>query len=106
MKKIVNDIEDPRKDIFSALSCGRRIRILEIMKDKEVCGCDLIPILRIDQSAVSRHLSILKRVGLVEFRKQGVNVYYRIANPRIFELLSLASEIIKEREKKLLEKLK
>jgi len=106
VKKMVNDIEDPRKDIFSALSCGRRIRILEMMKNKEVCGCDLIPVLQIDQSAVSRHLSILKRTGLVDSRKQGVNVYYRIANPRIFELLSLASEVIKEREKKLLEKLK
>ncbi len=105
MKKYVKDLEDPRKYIFSALSCGRRIRIIEILKDGEKKASDIIPELGIDQSAVSRHLSILKGAGIIASRKEGVNVIYRIADPDIFKLLDIATEIVRRKEKQVLRKL-
>ena len=90
----VKDIDDPRKEIFAALACGRRLQIIELLKEGEKCASDLIPILDIDQSAVSRHLSILKKAGILTSHKEGVNVYYRIANQKVFDLLSIATEII------------
>ncbi len=105
MKKYVKDLEDPRKYIFSALSCGRRIRIIEILKDGEKKASDIIPELGIDQSAVSRHLSILKSAGIIASRKEGVNVIYRIADREIFKLLDIATEIVRRKEKQVLRKL-
>jgi len=105
MKRDIKDIEDPRKYIFSALSCGRRIRIIEILQDGEKKASDIIPELGIDQSAVSRHLSILKGAGIIASRKEGVNVIYRIADPDIFKLLDLATEIVRRKEKQVLRKL-
>ncbi len=105
MKKYVKDLEDPRKYIFSALSCGRRIRIIEILKEGEKKASDIIPELGIDQSAVSRHLSILKGAGIIASRKEGVNVIYRIADPDIFKLLEIATEIVRRKEKQVLRKL-
>ncbi len=105
MKKYVKDLEDPRKYIFSALSCGRRIRIIEILKEGEKKASEIIPELGIDQSAVSRHLSILKSAGIIASRKEGVNVIYRIADPDIFKLLDIATEIVRRKEKQVLRKL-
>ncbi len=105
MRKYVKDIDDPRKYIFSALSCGRRIKIIEILKDGEKKASDIIPELGIDQSAVSRHLSILKSAGIITSRKQGVNVIYRIADEEIFKILDTATEIVRRKEKQVLRKL-
>ncbi len=104
--KYAKDIDDPRKDIFSALACGRRILILELLKEGEKCACDLIPILGIDQSAVSRHLSILKKAGILKSRKQGVNVYYSVADDRVYDLINIVGDMVRDRNLKLLEKLK
>ncbi len=106
MRKYTKDIADPRKNIFSALSCGRRIRIIEILKDGEKKASEIIPELGIDQSAVSRHLSILKSAGIIKFRKSGVNVIYSIADPDVLKLLDIAKGIVKRREEAVLKKLK
>ncbi len=106
MRKKLKDIDDPRRFIFKALSCGRRIYMLELLKNKEMSGSDLIPVLGIDQSAISRHLSILKQAGLLKSFKKGVNVYYKVEDPAVFDMLEVASSILKKKEKKLLSKLR
>lgn len=52
--------------------------ILEALEDREVCVCDLTGLVGADQSTVSKHLAILKQAGLVEDRKDGVLVYYKL----------------------------
>jgi len=104
--RYIRDIDDPRKEVFKALACGRRISILEILKDGEKCVCDLIPLLNIDQSAVSRHLSILKQAGFLVSWKKGVNVYYKLADPIVLKLLDIASEIVKKRDERDLRRLR
>jgi ArsR family transcriptional regulator len=106
LEEKVVDIEDPREEIFEALAHFRRILILEQLKDGEKCASELIPALGVDQSAVSRHLSILKKSGLIASRKVGVNVYFSIADGRVFKILELATEIARDRNVKILEKLK
>jgi len=105
MRKYTKDIQDPRKYIFSALSCGRRIRIIEILKDGEKKASEIIPELGVDQSAVSRHLSILKSAGVVKSRKSGVNVIYSIADPDVLKLLDIAKAIVRRREEEVLKNL-
>lgn len=55
-----------------------RLLMLEAMEGQERCVCDLTELVGADQSTVSKHLGVLKQAGLVEDRKEGVMVYYRV----------------------------
>ena len=65
--------------LFKALSDETRLRILALLGEGELCVCDLMAILDLPQSTVSRHLATLRNAGLVEDRRQGVWMYYRLA---------------------------
>jgi ArsR family transcriptional regulator len=68
--------------IFKALADPTRVRILGLLAAGEICVCHIHDSLRLPQSLVSRHLAYLRRAGLVEARKEGFWVHYRIAEPR------------------------
>ncbi len=68
---------------FKALSDESRLRILGIiLRSEELCVCDIEYVMKFTQTKVSRHLSYLKNAGLVEDRRQGLWVLYRIAKPQ------------------------
>ncbi len=90
-------VEDPRIHLFAALACNQRIAILKLLREGEKCTCELVPKLRVDISVVSRHLAILKGVGLIVSRKEGVSKYYSVADKRIFNLLDTALDILRGR---------
>ncbi len=64
---------------FKALSDETRLRIISLLSNGELCVCDLIAALDLPQSTVSRHLATLRKAELVEDRRQGIWMYYRIA---------------------------
>jgi ArsR family transcriptional regulator len=66
--------------LFKALADTTRLRILGLLLAGEVCVCHIHESLRIPQPKASRHLSYLKRAGLVAARKQGLWVHYRLAD--------------------------
>lgn len=63
--------------IFKALSDETRLRIMGLLLEGELCVCDLMSILELPQSTVSRHLAYLRTAGLVEGRRDGVWMHYR-----------------------------
>jgi len=63
---------------FKALSEPVRLRILALLTDGEHCVCDLMAVLDLPQSTVSRHLGALRHGGWVEGRRQGLWMYYRL----------------------------
>ncbi len=65
--------------LFKALSDETRLRILALLLAGELCVCDLMAVLEAPQSTVSRHLAYLRNAGLVDDRRQGVWIYYRLA---------------------------
>ncbi|MGE0481717.1 MAG: ArsR/SmtB family transcription factor [Phycisphaerae bacterium] len=69
---------DARARIAKALAHPSRLMILEALEEREVCVCDLTELVGADQSTVSKHLALLKQAGLVEDRKDGVMVYYKL----------------------------
>jgi ArsR family transcriptional regulator len=69
---------DARARIAKALAHPSRLMILEALEGREVCVCDLTDLIGADQSTVSKHLAVLKQAGLVEDRKDGVMVYYKL----------------------------
>jgi len=69
-------------DLFGAFANPLRLRLLNLLQQqKEICVCDLCEILELPQPKVSRHLAILRRVGLVEVRSEGKWKFYALAQP-------------------------
>jgi ArsR family transcriptional regulator len=64
--------------LFKALSDETRLRLLALLGQGELCVCDLMAILDLPQSTVSRHLAYLRHAGLVEDRRQGIWMFYSL----------------------------
>ncbi|MEA5563852.1 metalloregulator ArsR/SmtB family transcription factor [Anabaena sp. UHCC 0399] len=67
---------------FHALSDPIRINVLELLRQRELCVCDLCEALGVSQSKLSFHLKTLKEAGLVNSRQQGRWIYYRLNLPQ------------------------
>ena len=72
----------PVDRMFRAFSDPTRLRILNLLLTGELCVCDIVSTLRIAQPTVSRHLAYLKSAGLVESRRDGLWMHYKLATPR------------------------
>jgi DNA-binding transcriptional ArsR family regulator len=83
-----------KADFFRTLGHPARVRILELLRDGERTVGDLQAALELDSSGTSQHLSVLRRAGLLESRRDGTSVYYRVKDPRTFQLLEVAREIL------------
>ena len=77
MTKHLSEIET----VFKALADATRLRILGLLLTDEVCVCHIHQSLKIPQSKASRHLAYLRRSGLVETRRDGLWIHYRLATP-------------------------
>ena len=70
-------------------------RILEILRDEGECSVGMLQTaLELDSGGTSQHLAALRRIGLVESRRQGTSVFYRVPDERVFELLEAGRAII------------
>jgi len=65
--------------IFKGLADATRLRVLNLLTEGELCGCDIQRLLGVSQANVSRHLAYLNHAGLVEDRREGYRVFYRLA---------------------------
>jgi ArsR family transcriptional regulator len=83
-----------KAEMFRILGHPVRVRILEILRDGERPVRELQDELGLDSGAVSQHLTALRKLGLVEGRRQGTSVYYRIVDSRTLQLLDTARQII------------
>ena len=84
--------------IFKALSNEHRIRILEALRNGELCACEIQVVLDAPQSTVASHLRELKDAGLVNTRRQGKWTYYRIGDTAVLQLLDIADALAEETE--------
>lgn len=66
---------------FQALGDNTRLRLLNLMADQEICVCYLVEILEQGQPKISRHLAYLRNAGIVEARRDGKWMHYRIVMP-------------------------
>ena len=69
---------DEMETLFKALADATRLRILGLLLSGEVCVCDIHETLKIPQPKASRHLAYLRRSGLVETRREGLWIHYRL----------------------------
>ena len=67
--------------LLTALADPTRLRLLNLMNGREVCVCYFVEILKQGQPKISRHLAYLRRAGIVEARREGKWMHYRIERP-------------------------
>lgn len=82
--------------LFSALSDETRLRIYLLLSKEELCVCELVNILDMEQSRISHSLRILKEAGLVDNQREGARIIYS-ANPKMFKsrlIQGLKSELM------------
>ena len=70
-------------DVIKALADENRVRALMALQGRELCVCQIIELLGLAPSTVSKHMAILRQAHLVEARKEGRWMYYRLADQRV-----------------------
>jgi ArsR family transcriptional regulator len=81
------NIYETQSNLFKALSHSTRLAILDILRDGEQCVCHMEATLGLRQAYISQQLMILKQAGLLESRRDGLNLYYRVIKPEVFSVL-------------------
>lgn len=76
--------------IFKSLMHPVRLSILDILRDGEQCVCHMEAILNRRQAYISQHLSVLREAGLVQDRRDGWNIFYRVTQPEIYAIIDSA----------------
>ena len=95
-----------KSTIFNALSDPIRLEILSFLRDGEKCVCEIVPQLNLIQPLVSRHLKILKDVGILRCRKDGTKRIYSIVDPRIHNIVdNLTPELVNVLTKEVLDQM-
>jgi len=86
-----------KAQIIRAVAHPIRLAIVDFLKDGEQCVCDIAAHVRAQRSNVSRHLAVMLRSGVLECRKDGLRVLYRLKTPCIVNFLSCVTSALKER---------
>jgi DNA-binding transcriptional ArsR family regulator len=76
--------------LFKLLSHPSRLAILQVLRGGEECVCHLEATLGLRQAYISQQLMVLRQAGLVTDRREGWNVFYRVAKPEVYALLDAA----------------
>ena len=84
---------DAQVTVFKALANELRVRILDALRDGEMCACELQVVLDAPQSTVASHLRELADAGIVRKRRQGKWTYYRIGDTAVIQLLDVAAAL-------------
>jgi len=81
-------------DVCKVFSNSKRLEILSMLRDRQLTASELIEKIGLSKANLSQHMSILKSKGVVLTRREGVNIYYRISNPKIIQACDLMREVL------------
>ena len=82
--------------ICQTLSNSKRLEIIDCLRDGELPVISLAEMISISQANLSQHLAIMREKGIVTARREGVNVYYRLSNPKITQACDLMRQVLLE----------
>ena len=83
-----------KADFFKTLGHPARIRVLELLSERDHAVSELLPEVGVEPANLSQQLAILRRAGLVTARREGLSVQYALTSPRVAELLATARAIL------------
>ena len=79
-------LEDKVK-ILKGIAHPARISIVEMLADKELCACDIAEQFSLDRTTISKHLTLMRQLGILEDRRDGQNIYYKLKMTCILSIL-------------------
>jgi len=86
-------------DICKVFSNAKRLEILNTLRHKEMTASELIEKIGVSKANLSQHMSVLRSKGVVLTRREGLNIYYHISNPKIIQACDLMREVLLEQFK-------
>ncbi len=92
----MEDVFELHADICKIFSNAKRLEVIQALKEREMSASDLVERIGISKANLSQHMSVLKAKGVIKTRRDGVNIYYRIANPKIIQACTLMREVLLE----------
>ncbi len=99
LSKIKQLLFEKQAEIAKAIAHPLRIAVVNFLKDGEQCVCDIAKHVGSERSNVSRHLSVMSNAGLLEYRKEGLKVIYRLKCACIVDFFSCVSRVLKQQAK-------
>jgi DNA-binding transcriptional ArsR family regulator len=90
---------EKQAEIAKAVGHPLRVAVIDFLKDGEQCVCDIAQHVGSERSNVSRHLSVMVRAGVLECRKEGLKVIYKLKTPCILDFFSCVTAVIKQQAK-------
>jgi DNA-binding transcriptional ArsR family regulator len=85
-----------KAEFFKALAHPARIRVLELLSEREHSVSEMLPEVGIEPAHLSQQLAVLRKMNLVGTRKEGSAVFYSLVSPQVAELLAVARRILTE----------
>lgn len=86
-------VYEQNAEIYKILANPKRLEILNIIKHHEACVDDLAKVVKARKANISQHLAVLRHFGLVNVRRNGLNAYYQVIDPRIIEPCRILKEL-------------
>lgn len=87
-----NEMFELHSELLKALAHPRRLEIVQLLRDQELCVSDIYEMLELPQANISQHLMILRDAGVVTTKRDGKQILYTLANPKIV----IASDLLRE----------
>ena len=94
MKKTNQNRLEQRASILKALAHPSRLLMVDELAKGERCVCELRELVGADMSTVSKHLTVLKKAGLVESEKRGLQVFYTLLSPCVMNFFTCVESVI------------
>jgi DNA-binding transcriptional ArsR family regulator len=87
------EIYEQESKLYKALMHPARLAILDLLRAGEACVCHMEATFKFRQAYISQQLMVLRDAGLVEDRRDGLNIYYRVIRPEIFAVLDSMRQV-------------
>ncbi|MBI4632162.1 MAG: winged helix-turn-helix transcriptional regulator [Chloroflexi bacterium] len=82
--------------ICQTLANPKRLEVIDLLRDGEKSVTEIVEAMEISQANLSQHLTVMRQKGIVVPRREGVNVYYRLSNPKIIKACDLMRQVLLE----------
>ncbi|MEW6172276.1 MAG: metalloregulator ArsR/SmtB family transcription factor [Bacillota bacterium] len=95
----MTDLATMQADVLRGLAHPTRVRILEMLRRGELCVCEIMAGLELEQSNVSQHLAVLRKLGIITARKDGLKMMYNLRRPEVLTVVDTLRDMLRNQMK-------
>ena len=88
-------VQQGKADILKAIAHPVRLSIVEMLGERERCACEISDAFPCDRTTVSKHLAVLKSLGVIEDRKEGLYIHYRLRMTCLLPFLACLERVVR-----------